>query len=173
MRGCFLGGATVGGACRGWRLDSPLWDFVLALGDFVGVGVLDDPNEQAPTVGRSGTPAPTREFRRASWPPCVKGAVAEWRLGDCFGNPANNPSVTASPCHLPLHKGGKTPPQMCANPVKGRRGRRPLRRPRPSFRARVPLSAPASLFPRPSRPLFSPPASPFLPELRRKTRRIV
>ena len=40
-------------------LDVPLRDFALALGDFVGVGVPDDPNEYAPTVGLSRTPAPT------------------------------------------------------------------------------------------------------------------
>ena len=39
--------------------------------------------------------------------PCVKGAVAK-RLRDCFRLilAFYNPSVTALPCHLPLHKGG-------------------------------------------------------------------
>ena len=47
-------------------------------------------------------------------PPCVKGAgcaIAQtgglWPYGDksMYGQ-GHNPSVTASPCHLPLHKGG-------------------------------------------------------------------
>jgi len=47
---------------------------------------------------------------RSIWLPCVKGAVAK-RLRDCPSGLAlrereNYPSVTASPCHLPLHKGG-------------------------------------------------------------------
>ena len=64
--------------------------------------------------------------------PCVKGAAPKG-LRDCLlrlctpakkvNQAAYNPSVTASPCHLPLHKGGVLHSQVAAREPQRRGGR--------------------------------------------------
>ena len=63
-------------------------------------------------------------------PPCAKGAVgeADWGIvekGKKESNP-DNPSVTASPCHLPLHRRGEraVPFDLYAQTVKSTGGGR-------------------------------------------------
>ena len=70
----------------------PAWDFDETSGVGVGVGVLDDPNGKAPTVGRSGTPAPTGTL-------CIPAKSDGGRLGTSTGDaplatPPHNNAVT-------------------------------------------------------------------------------
>ncbi len=113
-----------------------MWNFSLALGDVVGVGVLDDPKNYAPTVGRqeqapalqnhhgfyqnskngpSGTPVPTPRLcvgiGWCAWPPLTRGLSAEWLTGGekkrRFHQNPFSPSVTACAVPPPSSEGGK------------------------------------------------------------------